>query len=196
MCAGSVPRPSLSLLRLLLHGFLLFASLLLLSASQASEISNARLTTEKAADGYRLNGSFDFTLNNTLQSALTRGVPLYFTLEANITRPRKYWFDESVSSMSRTTRISYNVLTGQYHVSTSGLLQRSFPTLEAAMDLVLHPRWIIAEPGTLEPGYTYTVAVRLMLDVSLLPKPFQINAINDNDWKLSSNWILLPLTTE
>jgi hypothetical protein len=43
-----------------------------------------------------LNAQFGVTLNATLEEALQRGVPLYFVREAEITRPRWYWFDEKV----------------------------------------------------------------------------------------------------
>ena len=29
----------------------------------------------------------------------------------------------------------------------------------------------------------------MRLDVAQLPKPFQVNALNNNDWRLSSDWI-------
>ena len=37
-------------------------------------------------------------------------------------------------------------------------------------------------------GASYQVKVRMRLDVTQLPKPFQVNAINDSDWHLSSGW--------
>jgi hypothetical protein len=35
--------------------------------------------------------------------------------------------------------------------------------------------------------------VRLVLDVSELPKPYQLNAFASPDWTLSSNWISLDM---
>jgi hypothetical protein len=29
----------------------------------------------------------------------------------------------------------------------------------------------------------------MRLDVAQLPKPFQVNALNNSDWRLSSDWI-------
>lgn len=164
-------------------------------AARADSIAATQLAIEYSPEGYRLGVVYNLTLNHSLRSALERGVPLYFTMEAQVRRPRWYWFDAVTASATRTTRIAYNVLTGQYSASTAGLLQLNFPTLEEAMAMVLRPsRWLIMPADALRSGQTYTVSTRLMLDVSQLPKPFQINAINDSDWNLSSDWASLEIT--
>jgi len=40
----------------------------------------------------------------------------------------------------------------------------------------------------LDEGKVYEAAIRMRLDVSQLPKPFQINALASRDWNLSSEW--------
>ncbi|WP_240475748.1 DUF4390 domain-containing protein [Herbaspirillum rhizosphaerae] len=157
--------------------------------SHAAEIDIQQASLEATDDGYRLSTSYSFELNRSLEDALVRGVPLYFTTDVQLTRRRWYWFDEVSVSVSRTVRISYNVLTRQYHASTSGQLQQSFSTLEDAMSLIRRPpRWIIADKSTLTSGDIYKVGLRMRLDVAQLPKPFQINALNNSDWRLSSDW--------
>ncbi len=49
-------------------------------------------------------------------------------------------------------------------------------------------RWVVADKNALKPGETYHVAVRMALDLAQLPKPFQVNALNNSDWRLSSEW--------
>lgn len=175
------------LLRCLLTACLLAAACLP-AAAEGVDIRHAQL--ESTEDGYRLAASFSFELNRGLEDALVRGIPLYFTTEISLTRPRWYWFDENTLNATQTIRIAYNVLTRQYHVGPAGsLLQQSFPTLDDALALVRRPnRWLVAEKGTLKPGDTYQVAVRMRLDVALLPKPLQITALNNSDWRLSSDW--------
>ena len=46
----------------------------------------------------------------------------------------------------------------------------------------------MADKSDLTPGDVFNVGVRMRLDVAQLPKPFQINALNNSDWRLSSNW--------
>jgi len=166
---------------------LLLTALLPARAAEQVELQQAHL--EAADDGYRLSATFAFTLNHGLEDALIRGVPLYFTTDVEITRPRWYWFDEKTIRTSQTVRISYNVLTRQYHAGAAGQLQQTFNTLEDALALVRRPpRWLVAEPEALKPGQTYQVALRMGLDLAQLPKPFQVNALNNSDWRLSSDW--------
>jgi hypothetical protein len=173
-------------------GAIMLALMLCLAVApaHAAEITVDQASVEDSNPGYRLSLAFSFELNRGLEDALTRGVPLYFTTEVQMTRHRWYWFDETNVSATRTVRISYNVLTRQFHTAISGQLQQSFSTLEDAMALVRRPpRWLIADANSLKQGDTYTVGVRMRLDVAQLPKPFQINALNNSDWRLSSDWI-------
>lgn len=156
-------------------------------AADGIDIEQAHL--EDSSEGYRLSATFDFDLNRGLEDALNRGIPLYFTTEVVLTRPRWYWFDAKEISESQTIRISYNVLTRQYHAAISGRLQLSFSTLDDALSLVRRPnRWVVAEHNELKAGQTYDVAVRMQLDVAQLPKPFQVHALNSSDWRLSTEW--------
>jgi hypothetical protein len=160
------------------------------TASHAADVEIAEARLEYTDEGYRLAAAFDFELNHALEGAIARGIPLYFTTEVAIRRPRWYWLDERAASATQTIRISYNVLTRQYRAAINGSnLQQSFATLEDAMSLVRRPgRWVVAPPDALKPGETYTVALRMELDVALLPKPFQVHSINSSDWRLSSDW--------
>ncbi len=156
---------------------------------QAAEIEIVQAQLEATDEGYKLSSSFSFELKRVLEDALNRGMPLYFTTDVELTRPRWYWFNENSLRASHTIRVSYNVLTRQYYAATVGSMRQNFATLEDAMSLVRRPsRWLVAEKEALKPGGTYQVAVRMRLDVTQLPKPFQVNAMNDSDWRLSSDW--------
>ncbi|HJV87324.1 MAG TPA: DUF4390 domain-containing protein [Noviherbaspirillum sp.] len=157
--------------------------------ARAEGVDITSAAVENTDEGYKLAVSFAFDLTRGLEDAITRGIPLYFTTEVQLTRPRWYWFDEKAVSASQTIRISYNVLTHQYHAAISGGLQQSFGSLDDAMSLVRRPpRWVIADKGALKVGATYNVAVRMGLDVTRLPKPFQVHALNSSDWRFTSDW--------
>ena len=160
------------------------------TASLAADVEIAEAHLEYTDEGYRLAAAFNFQLNSSLESAIARGIPLYFTTEVAIRRPRWYWLDERAASATQTIRISYNVLTRQYRAAINGSnLQQSFDSLEDAMSLVRRPgRWLVAPPDALKPGETYMVALRMELDVAQLPKPFQVHSLNSSDWRLSSDW--------
>jgi hypothetical protein len=178
---------------LLLPACLLFFAMAIAALptiARAADVSVLKASIDSTEEGYRLSTTYAFELNHGLESTIMRGVPLYFTTEVELTRSRWYWLDETAVRASRTTRVSYNVLTRQFHASINSSLQQNFDTLEDAMDMVRRPpRWIIADSRALHPGEVYNVAVRMQLDIAQLSKPFQINALNNSDWHFSSDWI-------
>jgi hypothetical protein len=174
------------------HRGLLAALLLVLTfvhapayAAESIEIVQAHLETSQ--EGYRLSATFAFELNRTLEDAISHGIPLHFTTQVEIKRPRWYWFDESAINTERTIIISKNLLTNEYQASVIGGVQRSFATLEEAMDLLRRPsRWVVAEHGALKSGTTYNVSVQMRLDLESLSKPIKVDSINNSDWRLAS----------
>ena len=155
-------------------------------AADVVEITRAYI--ESNDEGYKLAASYSFDLNHDLDDAVQHGVPLYFTTEIELTRPRWYWFDEKAIVARQTSRLYYNVLTRQYHVSVGGSVQQSFPTLDDALFLIRRPsRWLVAARGALKVGQTYNVTLRMGMDRDYLPKPIQVNAFNNSDWRLASN---------
>jgi hypothetical protein len=156
-------------------------------AADGVEIVQAHL--EPSEEGYKLSATFDFELPRGLEDAIARGFPLYFTTDVIIMRPRWYWFDQIVATESQTIRISHNLLTRQYRAAITDSLQQNFGTLEDALSLIKRPnRWVVANENMLKPGETYTVGVRMRLDVAQLSKPFQVHALNSSDWRFASEW--------
>ncbi|HEY4071536.1 MAG TPA: DUF4390 domain-containing protein [Herbaspirillum sp.] len=160
------------------------------TVARAADIDVLKASIDSTDEGYRLSTAYAFELNHGLESTIMRGVPLYFTTEIEVKRHRWYWLDETAVRATQTTRVSYNVLTRQFHASINSSLQQNFETLEDAMAMVRRPpRWIIADTKALHSGEEYNVAVRMQLDIAQLSKPFQVNALNNSDWHLSSDWI-------
>ena len=156
--------------------------------TQAAEINVIETRLETNETHWQLNAKFRFDLPPALEEAINKGIALYFVSEFKLSRARWYWFDEEPVSISRVTRISYHPLMRQYGVSTGGL-QLRFNTLDEALNMVKSIRgWHVIEQSTLEPNQTYTAALRLYLDTSQMPKPFQIHAVNARDWNLASEW--------
>ena len=100
-------------------------------ASDDIQIKTARI--EYTDNTYRLLTSYSLDFNHSLEEMLSHGIPLYFKTEIEVVRPRAFWFNEIPVSKSRTTRISYNVLTRQYSISIPGTIQRNYSTLEEAL---------------------------------------------------------------
>jgi hypothetical protein len=135
-----------------------------------------------------LSADFDLALTPALEQALDKGIPLYFTIEFELSRSRPFWFPEKVAAWSITYRVSYSSLTRQYRVA-SGPLGQAFESLDDVERFIgrvsSRP---IAKANDLSTGVRYDAAVRMKLDVNQLPKPFQVNALASRDWQLASEW--------
>lgn len=150
------------------------------------EVRGAALVA--AEDGYYLEATFEVALTSALEDALHKGVPLHFLLEFELIRPRWYWFNEKLVNHQQRYRLSYNALTRQYRVGVGSLYQ-NFPTLGEALELLKRVRLRdIFEAGTLKKDSGYTAALRMRLDTSQLPRPFQLSAVGSRDWNIGSDW--------
>ena len=174
-----------------------FAVIMPASAHAAGiAVQRASLQAE-ATEGWNLDARFDFTLSNSLADAVSKGIPLYFRTEFTLTRPRWYWFDDQAINVSQTVRLSFQPLTREYRVSTTGgSLYLSLPTLDQALSVIKHVvAWRVIDPRAISPGEHYVAAVKMELDISQMPKPFQIDAVNNSDWNLSSDWSRFDFST-
>ncbi|AMR80132.1 hypothetical protein A2G96_00900 [Cupriavidus nantongensis] len=166
----------------------LAAALWLPRAAQAQVIEATEARIEYQDGGFELAASFDFDLPPALEDALHKGISLYFAVDFQLSRSRWYWFDDKPVNTTRSVRLSYQPLTRQYRISTGGL-QLPFTRLKSALQFIQRVRgWRVFERNAVKPGETYNAEVRMRLDLSQLPKPFQINAVNTRDWNLASDW--------
>lgn len=156
--------------------------------ARADAIAVQRASLQADGNGWNLDARFDFDLNSSLEDAVNKGIPLYFTTDFELSRPRWYWFDEQPVSVSQTIRLSFQPLTREYRVSSGGL-QLGFSSLSEALAVIKHvTSWHVIERNQVHLGETYTASVRMQLDVALMPKPFQVDAVNNRDWTLASDW--------
>jgi hypothetical protein len=149
-------------------------------AAQAGSIEPKRAALTPGEDGYTLSAEFTVDLGNRLEDAVARGVPLYFNLEFVLERSRKYWVNEHITTRSLGYRLAYSSLTRQYRLTT-GNLHQNFGSLAEAMRVVGRIAALpVLDKDALKPGESYEAAVRLALDRSQLPKPFQVDALTDS----------------
>jgi hypothetical protein len=148
------------------------------------------------AGGFVLNATFEFEMPQALEEAVVRGIAIYFNIEFELFRKRWYWLDRKVSASTLTYRLSFSPLTRQYRLARGGLSQ-PFDSLDEALNLLKSVRqWTVIEPGVLVPRDPYEAQVRMRLDVTQLPKPFQVNAITSREWNLASDWRELAVPSE
>lgn len=154
------------------------------------------LAGEGAEPGVLLDAEFDVELPYALEDAVNRGIALYFVVEFETYRQRWYWWDRQVMQRTITYRLTYSALTRQYRLAR-GSLALPFESLAEAMAAMRRVRgWNVLERGVLQPGDNYRAQVRMRLDTSQLPRPFQINALTNRDWTLSSDWRAVPVPAE
>lgn len=166
-------------------------------AEASSRIQIVTTQLEQTDEGYKLDATYHFDLNEELRGAVDRGVPLFFTTVVEVVQPRWYWFDNVLASRTRTKRLAFNVLTRQYRVTTSSGQNYYFESIEDALYAIQQPSdWVIADKGTLKSGATYQLSLRMYLDLEHLPKPFQVNAFNNKDWRLSSEWKVMAFRAD
>lgn len=175
-----------------MRGFALLITLLAALAAAVSaradeiEVAEARLAATE--DGVVLAADFAFELNPRLVEVVTSGVPLYFVVEFELSRPRWYWFDEKAAAKRLQLRLSYHALSRHYRLST-GVLQQNYPTLEEALNVLRRVRnWHVVDRGAVLADASYDAAVRMRVDGTLLPKPFQLSAITNRELVLESPW--------
>jgi len=166
----------------------LFLGLAAAEPARADGIEVRKAALVAAEDGYFLEAEFDIALTHTLEEALNKGVPLYFTFEFELIRPRWYWLNEKLVSKRQQYRLGYNALTRQYRVGI-GTLYQNFGSLPEALAFLSRVRLRdIVETGALAKGNRYTAALRMRLDSSQLPRPFQISAVGSREWSVGSDW--------
>ena len=159
----------------------------------ASEVSELRL--EREDDGLYLSTTLQIALPELAEDALYKGIPMFFVAEAQVTRDRWYWYDRQVAETTRYLRLSYQPLTRRWRLNMSAVpftnsglgvvLGQTFDDYADAMSAVQRfSRWKIADNNVIEPDAVHTVHFRFRLDMSQLPRPFQIGAVGRSGWNL------------
>lgn len=163
-------------------------ALLSVALARADDIEVREVRLRAVEEGLVLDADFDFDLTPRLSEVVSGGVPLYFRVDFELTRRRWYWLDETAASKRLQLRLSYHALSRQYRLST-GLLQQSFATLEDALNVLRHLRnWLVVDRTVTFADADYEAALRMRLDTTLLPKPFQLSALTSRELQLESHW--------
>ena len=178
---------------------LLFLFLMVLSVFSttvsAEGIKIKSFELEKVDNDWLLSATFQIELSPGLEDAVQKGVVLYFQTEFDLTRSRWYWFDEKPALAQRQTRLSYQPLTQQYRIASEGFTFSAKTMSEALQAVGSIGGWRVMEGSQLDPSKSYLASMRMNLDLSKLPKPFQVNALNNRDWNISSDWYRFPFSS-
>ncbi len=168
-----------------------------LPAARAADLIET-LAAEIVPDGdaWALSADFKAPLPSRLEEMVALGIVLHFATEFELYRKRWYWWDDKIVQTSRISRLSYHALTRQYRLASDGI-QQSFPTFAEAVQAMSVVRgWRVLDAGAVSSGTSYEAWVRMRLDVSQLPKPFQVTAITNRDWNVQAEWKRFTFTPE
>lgn len=161
-----------------------------------TEISTFRL--EREGEAILLTANVKFELSAAVQDALLKGVPMVFVAEADTFRERWYWTNKRVLSAERHMRLAYQPLTRRWRLNVaSGLikpaglalaLNQNFDSLSEALAAVQRlSRWKIGDISDQDLELRHYVEFRFRLDMSQLPRPFQIGTLGQTDWNISAS---------
>ena len=165
------------------------------TAVNAEGIKIKSFELEKVDNDWLLNATFQIELSPGLEDAVQKGVVLYFQTDFELTRSRWYWFDEKPISAQRQARLSYQPLTQQYRIASEGFSFSAKTISEALQAVGSIGGWRVIDNSQLDPNKAYTASLHMALDLSKLPKPFQVNALNSREWNVSSDWFRMPFST-
>lgn len=145
-----------------------------------------------------VHSRFHLRLSPTALDALEQGVPISFVLDFKLTRPH---FEAWKSGLTRLFssggqiryKLSYSPLSQQYRLYNGDLYQnyKNLTEALAAIGGIRGWRVLEAEQVGERSLSDFEGAIRLQLDRSQLPRPFQLNTLHSSDWKLDSGWISL-----
>ena len=152
------------------------------ASAPAIELQTLRL--QRADGALSLDFAARIHLSRAVEEALQRGVPVYFTAQAQLLRNRWYWRDERVARVQRTWRLAFQPLTSSWRVGFGGLNQTQATLEEALASLSRLSDWKIADLAQVDPDSRHYVEFSFRLDTSQLPGPMQFGLTTQADWTL------------
>ena len=163
--------------------------------AQSSSADMSEFKVERQDGSLLLNVQLKLELGPALEDALVKGLAVHFVADAEVMRDRWYWYDKKLGMVSRYYRLAYQPLTRRWrlnvssepiaHSGVTSSLSQNFESLREAIDVIRRQTsWKVADMPDIDLDARQYVAYRFRLDVSQLPRPFQIAAGNQADWRL------------
>lgn len=164
--------------------FLTLFSLTVSAGTNVFQIKNAELIPVE--ETYLLNADMEIKFNSDIEQAINKGFVLSFLIEFQLVSPRKYWFDDEITTVSHTVTLSYHALSKQYLI-IQGEQQQNFATLDEAIQNLATIRDLkVLKKNLVEKAGVYNAILLVRLDPTKLAKTLQVEAVNSNDWSIKS----------
>lgn len=167
---------------------LLICSSPLAANAQSFSVLSANTTLTEGV--YRLDAQLALPLPEKAIQALESGISLTFALDIEVSRLRRYLWNDDIASLRQRTTIQHLALTDQYllhnlnsdHKSSHSSLASALHELETLKALP------IIDAELLDPDERYRIRIRTSLDFNGLPVPLRMRAYVSSDWWLTSGW--------
>ena len=172
---------------------------LLVASSAWAQNSVAELTelrAERREAALYLTAQLKLELAAAVEDALMKGFAVHFVAEAEVMRDRWYWYDRKIGTATRYYRLAFQPLTRRWRLNVShepisgaglaGSISQNFETLPEALNVIRRQSgWKVADMADLDLEARQYIAYRFRLDISQLPRPFQIAAGSQAEWTLA-----------
>lgn len=136
--------------------------------------------------GYEMSLDSEIMLNATLEQALEKGIVLYFVTKFSLIDSRWYWLNDEVARSKYRVGLRYYALTRQYHLNNP-LFSYSYNSLREALQALGQLRdYPVTVKSELKQDADYIASLRIWLDLTRMPKPFQVEALGSSQWNLGS----------
>lgn len=146
--------------------------------------------TELVGGIYHLHAGLRYELNPSLTDALHNGVALVFEVQVEVHRPRSWWLDAHVATITQRYRLEYHALSRLYlvtHLNTG--VQQSFFRFSSVLaflgELDALP---LLDAGLLDEEGGYEARLRTRLAIDALPLPLRVRAHLSPEWSPVSDW--------
>lgn len=162
---------------------------------ESSAVRSHQWQLQHNEQGLLLSARLAVTLSPSIEDALKKGLPLFFVWQADVLKERWYWRDRRIASSYRTLRLAYQPLTRRWRVS---LHEASYPVAANELQYALHQNhdtlaealagvtrvanWRLGPPQP--DADDRRIELRFKLDLTLLPRPWQIGMANQADWAI------------
>ncbi len=164
-------------------------------SAQTSSVELTELVPLRKDNALLLNAQLKLELGPAVEDALIKGLAVHFVAQAEVLRERWYWTDKTIGVASRYYRLAFQPLTRRWRLNVSsepisgaglaGSISQNFESLSEALSVIRRQSaWKIAEAQSLELDARQRLRYEFRLDVTQLPRPFQIAAGNQADWNL------------
>ena len=167
-----------------------------LAAPDPSAPEAPQIALSRRSDGLFLSAKLPIEISPAIEEVLRKGVPLHFLWKAELIQSRWYWLDKPIASAVRTVRLAYQPLTRRWRLSyatgvpsATGLqyaLHQNFDNLADAIGSAGHvSNWKLTDAARLSAGSEQRVEFSFALDLSQLPRPFQLDLFTQSSWNIT-----------